>query len=382
MKLSGRLALMFFVKQKRINTAGLKTILVNRADRLGDAIISLPLLLELGKRFDITVLTSQYNDSILKEFFKTRVIVDKPPSTPEFIRKIFSSLVSYGYLRRDKNAVPRYDIYLDLIGIRGLGTFLEIRKENLCRYYIGFNISVWSLLLDYSYRSSVELSGANVVDAAQKLIKDSMGIGLNIPDYVDLGTKMILPSGFEVRPPYILVNVAGFDKFRGPSAQMYARLINNLEFAGTFVIMDELDQPNLGEFKRHIERKNVVYLEKNYSIWELLYISKNAVLYIGSNSGITNILQVPTHCVIFLATTSATVWNPFSKNPYQRKKIGRLIAEETTTSVGLMKKIIYRPVWCRPCYDFGCKGARCIKGLEKESRNIAQEINKMIRYAR
>jgi len=376
MKILGRLALAFFVKQKKIDAAGLKTMLVNRADRLGDAIISLPLLLELDKRFDVTVLTSQYNDFLLRDFLKTRIIVDKPPSTSGFIKRIFAHLISYGYLRRNKNVTPRYDIYLDLIGIRGLSTFLQVRKENLCRYYIGFNISIWNLLLDYSFRASVELSKMSVTAAAQTLIKESMDIDLDAPDYIDLTSKMVAPSDVNVKAPYILVNIGGFDKFRGPSPQMYARLINSLEFKGTVVIMDELNQPNVNEFRRYIEKKNIVYLEKDYSIWELMYISKHALVYIGSNSGITNILQVPTHCVIFFATTTTTVWNPFSKNPYQAKKVGRMTVEEATTSAGLMKKIIYRPVWCRPCFDIGCRGYRCIKDMDMQA--IASEITSFL----
>jgi len=376
MKILGRLALAFFVKQNKIDATGLKTMLVNRADRLGDAIISLPLLLELNKRFDVTVLTSRYNDFLLKDFLKTKVIVDNPPSTAGFIKKIFVNLISCGYLRRNKNAAPSYDIYLDLIGIRGLSTFLQVRKENLCRYYIGFNISIWSWLLDYSYRASVELSGTNVVTAALRLIKESLGLDLDVPDYVDLTSKMAPPADFDVKPPYILVNIAGFDKFRGPSPQMYARLINALAFEGTVVIMDEINQPNINEFKRYVEKKKIVYLEKNYSIWELLSISGHAIMCIGSNAGVTNILQVPTNCVIFLGTTSATVWNPFSKNPYRVKKIGRLTIEEAVTSAGLMKKIIYRPVWCRPCFDIGCRGYRCIKDMDM--RAIASQVNSFL----
>jgi ADP-heptose:LPS heptosyltransferase len=374
-KILGFLALAFFVRRRKIDAGDLKTMLVNRADRLGDAIISLPLLLELSRRFEVTVLTSQYNDFLLRGFFKTQVIVDKPPTVSGFIKKIFANLFSFGYLQKS-NTPPRYDIYLDLIGIKGLSTFLRVRKENLCRYYIGFNMSVWSRLLDYSYRSAVELSKTNVTTAAQRLLKESLHLTVDIPDHVDLTSKMIPPAEFKAVPPYILVNIAGFDKFRGPSPQMYARLVDSLKFEGTVVIMDELNRPNIDGFKRAVQRKNIVYLERDYSIWELLYISKHALLYVGSNSGITNILQVPAHCVIFFATTTTTVWNPYSRNLYLKKKTGRTTVEETTTSAGLVKKIIYRPVWCRPCYDIGCRGYRCIKDMDMEA--VASEINSFL----
>jgi ADP-heptose:LPS heptosyltransferase len=119
-----------------------------------------------------------------------------------------------------------------------------------------------------------------------------------------------------------------------------------------------------------------VYLENNYSIGELLHISKNALLYIGSDSGITNFLHIPTNGIIFFATTYARVWRPYSRNPYQIKKFGKLVIEETTNSAGLAKKVVYRSVWCRPCFDIGCRGYRCIKDMDMQA--VASEINSFL----
>ena len=65
------------LRKRRIpyNPTEIKTILVKRTDRIGDAVVSLPLLLELNKHFKITILTSEYNNFFLKSFLKPRFLL-------------------------------------------------------------------------------------------------------------------------------------------------------------------------------------------------------------------------------------------------------------------------------------------------------------------
>lgn len=378
LKIIGRVAsTLFFRKSKvstKVNANEIKTILVNRSDRLGDAIISLPFLMELNKRFNVTVLTSNYNDVVLRDFLKTQIVVDKPLTLTEVIKVILRNLISFNYPFKKNNVTARYDLYIDLVGIRGLAVFLKVKKENLCRHYIGFNMFIWSLLLDYAYRGSAELSKKHIMDVYSQMFYEGLGLDIDIPDYIDLSSKMVRPEDLNLPSRYIFINISGYKKFRGPSAKMYAQLVNALNFSDDFVVMDELNQPNLEEFKRYAAKDNICYLEKNYSIWELLYISRNSLLYIGSDSGITHILQVPTNSVLFFATGTSTFWRPFSKNLYHRKRIGSIAIEETKNSQGLIKKIIYHPIWCRPCYDIGCRSIDCLKALEQQIEDIAYEI--------
>lgn len=360
-------------KKRNINLAEIKTILVNKIDRLGDAIVSLPFLLELNKRFDITVFTSKYNDFILKDFLKTKVLVTYPLPFLKVIKMIFKNIVCFKYPSKNLN-IPKYDLYLDLNGIKEINIFLKIKEDNLCRYYVDFNLGPWNSLLDYAAKgNSVLFSTVHILDSYSSLLKRSVGIDLEIPDYLDLSSKIRKPDDFDIVSPYILVNISGFDKFRGPTPQMFEEILNQINFKGKFVVMDELRQPNLREFKEYAKRDNIIYIEKDYSVWELSYIAKKSVLYIGSDSGITQLLGLSTNAIFFFANSPPAAWKPYSKHPYQRKKIGKIIIEETKNSVGLIKKIIYLPVWCRPCFDIGCRGYRCIKDMD--IKLVSDEIN-------
>ena len=310
-------------RKKIINPLQIKKILVNRADRLGDAAVSLPLLMQLGKKFDITVLTSAANDLLLRGFFKTQIITDRPLSIYDsFLFAKQQTLKFSEGLHKAKAA--EYDVYLDLTGIAGLNILKKLKSKNICRYYIGFNLGVWNCYLDYSaYGNPVLFSKKHILDNYNGLITKGLGVKSDIPDYIDLTSKMQKPQGVSVDSPYILVNISGFSKFRGPTPGIFAKILDRLDFKGKIIVMDELGRSNIEEFKKSITRGGITYLENDFSQEELLCLSAQSMLYIGSDSGITQLLTMPANCVIFFGTGSPGVWKPYSKNPYCVKNQAR-----------------------------------------------------------
>jgi ADP-heptose:LPS heptosyltransferase len=363
-------------KKKHIDSDQIKTILVNRTDRLGDAAISLPFLLELSKRFKVTILTSQYNDPVLRGAMETLVFTEKPLPLLKSMGMLFKQALSLNSAPR-KNETPKYDLYLDLVGISALDVFLKVKKQGLCRYYIGFNLGPWNLLLDYAAAENpVLFSKKHILGSYRDLLKDSLGLDINIPDHIDLGGQLVKPDRLDLGTPYILVNISGGDKFRGPRLRSYAKIIEALDFTGRVLVMDEPGEPNLTEFKNYVKKEGLCYLESDYSLWELAYIAKHSTLYIGSDSGITQLLSGVSNCVIFFATGSNTAWRPYSKNPYSGRVSGRTIIEESRNSKGLIKKVAYMPAWCRPCFDLGCGSYRCMEQLDTEF--IIEDINRTL----
>jgi ADP-heptose:LPS heptosyltransferase len=363
-------------RKRRLDPSRIKSILVNRADRLGDAAVSLPFLLELGKKFKITVLTSQYNDSVLKGILDTEVFTDNPLPISTVISRMLKQALCFGLSYR-RNAEPKYDLYLDLVGISAIDVLLKVKANNLCRYHIGFNLGPWNLLLDYSAaKNPVLFSRIHLLDSYRLLLKNSLGLVVDIPDNLNLDKYLTRPGDFSLPDPYILINISGGNKFRGPKLQGYAKILEELNFTGRIVVMDDQGRSGLAQLKGYLKKENLYYLERDHPIWELAYIAKHSVMYIGSDSGITQLLASLTHCVIFFATGSHLVWRPYSKTAYSKKTSGRIVIEETKTSSGLIKKIIHIPVWCRPCFDIGCIGYRCMAKLDTEF--VALELRRTL----
>ena len=366
----------FLLRKRHIlyNPAEIKTILIKRTDRIGDAVISLPLLLELSKRFKATVLTSRYNDFFLKEFLETKIFTEKPLSFTQSIKIIINSF--FASRENEKNNIPRYDLFLDLNGLRELDIFLKIKRANLCKYYASFNMGIWSRLLDYTHpRYPALFAKKHILDSYKELIKGALDIDMNFPDFIDLSDKIKKSDSFS-KKDFILINISGIEKFRGPSPKVYAEIINKISFAGEFVIMDELGRPHFEEFKKYIKRSNIIYLDGEFSLWELLHIASNSRLYIGSDSGISHLLQIPTNAILFFGNPAQEVWRPYSRNPYKNKSERDIIIAETKTSNNLIKKVIYNKVWCRPCFDLGCKKLQC---LIFSRSTILEELNLTIK---
>ena len=341
----------------------IESILIKRTDRIGDAAVTLPLLLALDKRFKVVVLTSKYNDSFLNKFLSTEIFTDVPTglfgSLGLMVKGVFL------WLGSPRKNPPKYDLFLDLNGLRDLDTFLKVRKDNLCRYYVGFNMGIWNLLLDYALPDyPVLFSQEHILDSCRKLVRDALGCDLDLPDAIDFSDKMTRPADFEMKEEFILVNISGRDQFRGPEPEFYARLIDSLDFSGKIVIMDGLRRVNFPGFKSSVKKDNIVYLERDFSLWELLYIAARSSLYVGADSGISNLLQFSTNAILFFATGIPWVWRPYSKNPYRIEKMDRLIVEQTVNSCGLTKKILYAPVSCRPCFDRGCAKTNCLSSFD------------------
>jgi ADP-heptose:LPS heptosyltransferase len=331
--------------------------------------------LELSKHFDITVLTSKYNDFILRDFLKTKIFIDSPLPFSEVIKMIAKSIFSFRPTGSPLKA-PEYDLYLDLNGIKELNIFMDIKKRNLCRYYVDFNLGPWNLFLDYAAKgNSVLFSKKQILDSYRDLVKGSLGLDIDVPDYVELGSKGIMPQDFNIEEPYILINISGFDKYRGPSPKFFAKVVDALNFKGKIVVMDDLGRPNLTHFRQAVQNNTVVYLDKNYSPWELLAIAGKSLLYIGSDSGISHLLQIPVSAALFFGNPPALVWRPYSKNEYTKSIEHKTIIEKTTTSHKLHKMIIYNQLWCGTCFDIGCRAKTC---LEFDINFTAGEINKLI----
>ena len=134
----------------RYDFATIRKILINKCDRLGDAVVILPLLLELQKHYQITVLTSERNDEFLRRFVPTKKYIAEPKSFHQVLRMLLSGCAVFWGKRGSKD--PDYDLYLDFNGLKELDVFFKVWKDALCAHHASFNMGFWNGMLDYSHR--------------------------------------------------------------------------------------------------------------------------------------------------------------------------------------------------------------------------------------
>ena len=93
-----------------------KTLLITRQDNLGDALISLPFFESLRRNFDITILSSSYNNFIISPFFKTFIFDDHLKN--KFSKDSYKNLGSY-------------DVFIELVGKSKILKIAKYLKDNI-----------------------------------------------------------------------------------------------------------------------------------------------------------------------------------------------------------------------------------------------------------
>lgn len=357
----------------------IKKILVNKSDRLGDAVVTLPLLLELSKAYDITVLTSDRNDDFLRCFFKTKKMIAEPRPFLDVLDMIRKKIFKGTRLRAAK--IPEYDLYLDLNGIKELDIFLSIWENGLCRRHVSFNMGMWNFFLDYTHpHYPVLFAHQHILESYRELVLHSLGHDLKMADYCDLRAYSKCPCELP-EGNFIIVNVTGYERYRGPDLQFYAQLIQKCSKDVCCVILDEPGRPHLKVLKQMLDVDfNIYWPEQDFSTEELLGLAMRSQCYIGADVGISHLLQSQTNAVLFFGNQKSVVWRPYSHLPYLTQTLpGDFVMAKTVTSAGFSKIVISRKTFCVQCFDIGCARPSCVEGFTGVSDLIQTEILQLIK---
>ncbi|MBI4752908.1 hypothetical protein HY793_00845 [Candidatus Desantisbacteria bacterium] len=370
--------LIALVRNKKLKHIKIKKILVNRSDRIGDAILTLPFLLELKKQgYEITVMTSTYNDFILKRFFPT-IPMDHPiipqESKPnllweECIQRI-TNILQLISSHLSKDTKPEFDIFLDLMpGEKSPEGIYYAYKNRLAKYYVGCNKGLLNIFQDYSLKKTlIELSDIDIIQYYEKLLDDGLGIKINTPDYIDLESfKEYQQKGFNVKFPFGIVFVGGESK-RGLLIEQWQILIERLAENINIVVIDDPKNLMLPRLKEVVKNKGVYFIKNRYNLFELLTLTKKARFFIGMDGGGTHVLSIPTNTLIIFTQEMSHPFRPHSNNSYKIiRSRDAFNIEETRTTKGLIKAIAYKSLPCRPCFvRFECKERKCIEGIAVE----------------
>ncbi len=366
------------VRNKDLKQIEVRKILVNRSDRIGDAIITLPFLLELKKQgYELTIMTSTYNDFILNRFFPTIpldysvVSQENKPNLlgEECVQRIKDTLQLIGS-RSSKDKEHEFDIFLDLmLGEKSPEGIYYAYKNKLCKYYIGCNKGPLNIFQDYSLKKTlIELQELDIIQYYEKLLDDSLGIKIKTPDYINLEVFEKHPQkGFNFRFPFGVVFIGGESK-RNLTVEQWKILIERLAEDINLVVIDDPKNLMLPKIKDVVRNKNVYFIKNSYNLFELLSLTKKAKFFIGMDGGGSHILSLPTNAVMIFTSEMKNPFCPHSNNSYKTiLSKNAFNIEETKTSAGLIKAVAYKSLSCRPCFvKFECPKRECIQGIDVE----------------
>ncbi len=324
--LFGKLRLLVRVS-KSITLEDIDLLVINRADRIGDAVISRPFfeclvdhLRSHGWQGSVRILSSSLNHAILEPFGSMQGVEVIMSSTAEryaYTRSIYRtlcmcvrSLVMFTprILGRMRSRVAFVDL-VDSVNEMMIGEFSEYHNA----YWMSSNRGPFSFLFDATTSERFAGSaGTQLVEAQIQAFSDF----LSLPDlrsYVYSQVTRFYPEYPDVTPKNILLFV-GAKEFRNFEVTVWSRLAR--EFARVFPeqeihIHDADEFAIIGALKLETNLpKNVIFVERAFSFAELSDHAAGYQFVMGIDGGGINMMRSHTNSVSVFTFGNHAVWGP------------------------------------------------------------------------
>ena len=333
--------------KEEIKKGTIKKVLVNRSDQIGDAVVSLKFINALANTFEeVCVVVSKKNRFVFEHEKKIKIIEEKEKALHEYktiFDKFFFFTINFFPLLFQKQE-PKYDLVIDLI------SDVSIKRRYPARYIIGANRGVFSLLYTNFYKTSLSLANKQLMEAYKEMIKDCLGLELNIADGP--------PPDFSQKKEEQIFIFVGNKAERNLSYEKWREIILELAKIKRCVVADDPEQKIMEKLKEDYEIRNnkqIQLIEGPRKLSELAEFSNKSKLFIGLDGGGEHYLEQYTNALIIYTCGLPSEWKPYSLNPYNKFVLkNEHIVEKTITSTGLKKYIFYRVDNRKPCYDLLC----------------------------
>ncbi len=352
----------FLKPSKKYNKGIPSKILFIRNDKIGDSLVTLPVLRDLKLNYPdikIHVLASELNYFIFKDlkFIDKIYIYNFPGWTATF-----SSLKS-----------EMYDTVVDLVGVNKKLLF-QIRK--ISKFMAGSRTFMLSWIFNY-YSKTNWVSEFDEIPISQKIegfLKDCFGFNF-------IKRDKSLPydgnlSGNESKKRYDIFIHLGTSELRKLGFETEKSLIDSLKNY-KILVTDGYQTERFNYYNsKYSENDNF-----KFKLYEHLgdtaadaAISKIILCYDG---GQAHYMSQFSKTLVIIGTVSAIQWAPYEFENYEVLRSWQN-GVRTIRSRGKFGHIaVYYPIWCCPCFDIGCKEKPCINNIQIEQVNhiISENIN-------
>jgi len=368
-------------------------ILFIRNDRIGDAMVTLPVLRNLKLNYpgiEIHVVVSERNRFIFEDLkFVSRVMVLEPAGGEERRKGIFRILVIGDILRTISTFVlpyffskdfkekirtlreEQYDAVVELTGEK----FNILLSRALSNYTVG--AKVFGLFWLYSfYIQGNWVSHADRDHMTRKIeecVCDAFGLKFSDKDTtLPVSEKRVEGSGEKTRD--ILVHL-GTSELRKLPSKTEAEVIEKL--SGMRLLITDSGETERFKFYRAKYRncRNIEF--KLYgNLREAVKDALRCRLLLCYDGGQALYLSQFVGTVVIFGPGSVHLWKPYEFADYSLLREWRGVrAIKSKGQYG--HAAIYYPIWCSPCYDIGCKTRPCLGKIESEF--IVEVINSRIK---
>ena len=301
----------FFRWNKNINLKNIKKIIINRKDRIWDAIISKPFIIlfskyikeELKLDIEIHIECSKYNEFIFKEwnynnYYKLIKFEEEISNSWINIFGMVKQQFKTLFLNKNKNDSKKDTVYIDLIWNPN---HINKNKNHSNYYFIGWNLFLNNYLLDYSLTENyVSWVHKNLIQSYIELISQCFKLD-DFEKYVNDNIDEMYPDyNYSKNKEWILIFV-WCKEYRNLNIKTRESLIKTLctKYPNKEITIIDDNNNIIYAWLKSVKDfpSNIKLVENNYSLKEMKEYSKAFKTIIGIDWWWFNFIRTCTNSI-------------------------------------------------------------------------------------
>ena len=326
-----------------------KKLLFIRNDKIGDAVVTLPVLRDLKLNYpgiEIHILCSEVNYFTVKD--------------AEFIDKV---------IIRDKNKwdeqiknlqAENYDALIDLVGMDKKFVW-SLRK--ISKFRAGSRLFGFSWVYSYYLRTNwvSEFDKQPMTKKIEFAVCDCFNLSFSKKNTALPVVKNMEPGAVQ-KEHDILIHL-GTSELRKLNFEYEKELMDSLK-SKKLLITDVTNSQRFEFYKKKYSDKPGITFRLYKTLQEISVDAEKSKLLLCYDGGQAHYLSQFVQSLVLVGSISPLQWSPYDFTDYTVIKTwGNGV--RAIQSAGEKKHIsISFPIWCCPCFDVGCDTKPCINNIE------------------
>jgi len=357
--------LFFLFKKRKVYTVShLKKIIINRSDRIGDAVITKPfldILIEYLKWhwfvWIYTLLLSDINKHVFRDFLGNIEVIHKDlwEYDSSIFHLVWENIIKWVSCLRQKLKNRHYEhttLMIDLVWDMWT-IYTQLKKEPMD--VVSCNLRLWSMILDNRISTSfVTLNHKNLLETYIDLIENTFDAQWKFRTFVYDHIDTFYPeyiNNTTTKKEWLLI-FFGTKSFRNLSLQKREEIIRHFakHYTQKIVVIDD----NTNEYYRHLIKKqfpdNVNIVKNIFSLDEFKSFAWTFQWILWVDGGWMNYIRNLTNNITIYTIGNYKIRNLFSGNKkyqeaflWNNRIIGKSVLDIGITNIYIAKKSFWLP---------------------------------------